>query len=516
MPELEHDLEALAPNVDVSAAGRAFSAARRRRRANQWAVRGVGSTAVIAAAIVIGVSVVTGDEPTPVEIDGAGTVPADNDGANSAGGGECGWTIEESPLSIGGVTLTNVGDAPCHVETLSVIGTDESGDPVPIPEAPTEQFQTVGLPLQVEPGEVIRVVLFNQPLRCRLSESRDIVTYEVTIDRTTRLRHTPRSPIPWCGVAHAVVRGGPLPPAESDIAVEAGPGWRFLVMERAAVDIGTLDAATTAAELEELWVRHDLEGTPPDLDLADAAVVAFTIADDVCPPTLEGFEPGDGGVWTPVLQEPGGRCYQPLAPKTFVALVERRLVGDSFTLRLPADEPFSDEQRLLVSIASRSVTEWCETSRGLTAADPFDFFHLLVWAVIVVTNEGDEPCYLAQVIVNAVDSEGTAVIVDESPDQSDPFELPAVLDPGDGFGVVIADSLPSCPARLEPEILSFSVKISDISMNVPLPEPVRWCRLSYSLIPALLGPFDVSDFCGDGPAPNLDRTEDGCTPLLHP
>jgi hypothetical protein len=114
--------------------------------------------------------------------------------------------------------------------------------------------------------------------------------------------------------------------------------------------MGTLRAATSPAALDALWTGIGMTGPVPSVDLGRVVVVSITIPDDLCPPSLDGFERTESTVLTPLFTEPPG-CRQPLVPRTFVAAIDRSSVAPSFTLRLPGSETFGfDEQHLQVVV----------------------------------------------------------------------------------------------------------------------------------------------------------------------
>lgn len=100
--------------------------------------------------------------------------------------------------------------------------------------------------------------------------------------------------------------------------------------------LGTLRSAGNADGLVDLWKGANLEGGPPSIDFDNRAVVSITIPDDLCPPTLEGFD-RVGDALAPAFREPPGDCGQPLIARTFVVALDWATTGPSFRLTLPAD-----------------------------------------------------------------------------------------------------------------------------------------------------------------------------------
>lgn len=104
--------------------------------------------------------------------------------------------------------------------------------------------------------------------------------------------------------------------------------------------LGTLRSAVSTEGLDALWTGANLEGAPPPIDFAAQAVASITIADDLCPPTLEGFV-RTGSELTPSFVEPPGLCEEPEIARTFVVALDWASTGPSFRLTLPAG-PASD------------------------------------------------------------------------------------------------------------------------------------------------------------------------------
>jgi len=127
--------------------------------------------------------------------------------------------------------------------------------------------------------------------------------------------------------------------------------FRVLSLSVARIDpAGPLRAAVDPAEYQALWEAVGDNGAPPAADLRQDVVVSVTITDDACPPKLARFTDA-GGVLTPVFEEEVRMCAQPLVGRTFVVALDRRSVGPSFTLRLPADRTYGrEEQRLQVLV----------------------------------------------------------------------------------------------------------------------------------------------------------------------
>jgi hypothetical protein len=201
----------------------------------------------------------------------------------------------------------------------------------------------------------------------------DLTTLVVDVDHTAsralfdrrRKRHRLRRRILGGGLGAAVVVLGVIlgwsaldDDGESIVATgprAAGPSGpvAFEVLEqRPAVGdrMGQLRAATTDAELAQLWSGIGFTGEPPTVDFDDRVVVSVTIPDDACPPELVSFA-RMGEVITPEFQEPARGCNEPLIPKTYLAAIERDSVSPAFVLRLPADSLYDfDEQRLRVEL----------------------------------------------------------------------------------------------------------------------------------------------------------------------
>lgn len=120
---------------------------------------------------------------------------------------------------------------------------------------------------------------------------------------------------------------------------EPGPDVAFevLAVQASSLKPGVLRAAIDADSYRRLWTSAGLEGDAPPVDFDRQVVVTMTIPDDLCPPTLAGFELDDEEpVLSPRFVEPEGPCREPLIPRTFVVGLDRALVAPMLTVRLPA------------------------------------------------------------------------------------------------------------------------------------------------------------------------------------
>lgn len=131
-----------------------------------------------------------------------------------------------------------------------------------------------------------------------------------------------------------------------------GGGAELLGVGEHYPELGELVIVADAIPFAEQWKAHGLAGDPPTVVFQDAVVAFVTISDDACPPTLTGLRVEDDGLITPMFVETATSCIQPLVPKTFAFTVSRDVSGGKgFTLRLPSDQLWYDEQRLEVAFA---------------------------------------------------------------------------------------------------------------------------------------------------------------------
>ncbi|MEO8266509.1 MAG: hypothetical protein ABI706_13500 [Ilumatobacteraceae bacterium] len=122
---------------------------------------------------------------------------------------------------------------------------------------------------------------------------------------------------------------------------------------------GILAAAGNAQQLSEIWKQYAMSQPLPTVDFSRLVIVAMTIADDACSPTLTGFDEQRRHEFTPVFVEPETQtvCPSLLEPKTFVVGIKRTTVGSTFTLRLPGKYAMqAGEQRLVVDVGTDAVT----------------------------------------------------------------------------------------------------------------------------------------------------------------
>lgn len=193
------------------------------------------------------------------------------------------------------------------------------------------------------------------------------------------LRHQGRSPdrrrriVLWTGVAAVVLVAGALAvraanrfadgaasPVTGLIDHPSVPAAEFNVIgyDSSLHVPGILAAAGNTAQLSEIWSKFRMSQPLPTVDFSHLVVVAMTIADNACPPTLTGFDEEQQHEFTPVFVEPEkqGTCFDPLIPKTYVVSIERTTVGSAFTLRLPAGYAMqAEDQHLIVDVGADAV-----------------------------------------------------------------------------------------------------------------------------------------------------------------
>jgi hypothetical protein len=95
--------------------------------------------------------------------------------------------------------------------------------------------------------------------------------------------------------------------------------------------IGQLKSAQSATDLARLWREAGKKTPLPAVDFDEQVVVAMTIADDACPPTLTAFV-RNAEIVEPRFVEPQDVCEQPLVARTFVAALDWSTTGDHFLL----------------------------------------------------------------------------------------------------------------------------------------------------------------------------------------
>ncbi|MCB0972745.1 MAG: hypothetical protein KDA97_14665, partial [Acidimicrobiales bacterium] len=103
---------------------------------------------------------------------------------------------------------------------------------------------------------------------------------------------------------------------------------------------GKATVARTSGEVAQMWADAGLDAPSPRIDPDEQVVIAMTIADDACPPTLEGFV-RDGTTIEPLFVDREEACEEPLLGHTYLVAIDWATVGDAFTFRLPA-QPLAD------------------------------------------------------------------------------------------------------------------------------------------------------------------------------
>lgn len=112
----------------------------------------------------------------------------------------------------------------------------------------------------------------------------------------------------------------------------------------------------------QAWLVRDLDDSAydalmrphpdvPEPDLGRSIVLVTIQPDNACPDALVRFEvePNREGVpvWTPVFEEQARECNDPLLSWLYVITIDVDALGDAAIIRLPADEVFDVEERLL-------------------------------------------------------------------------------------------------------------------------------------------------------------------------
>jgi hypothetical protein len=108
-------------------------------------------------------------------------------------------------------------------------------------------------------------------------------------------------------------------------------------------DLGVLRSASSAVELAGLWEVAGADGPAPTVDFGEQMVVSFTLAEERCPSSLDGFD-RDRSTLTPRFVDSTVDCEDPQSPPTYVVAVDRSTTGAEFRLHLvaPPDAELGD------------------------------------------------------------------------------------------------------------------------------------------------------------------------------
>jgi hypothetical protein len=506
MAELEDDLARLAPEVDVPSGLAALRSGRDRRNHRRMA----GASALIAVALVLGGAALWQLRASPgdgdVQVGVAVSRPAGEPVETPVGDltVPCDLTLIGRFVVEGlpGVVLRNDSGASCTAPRVTAAGRTADDTSGAIPNAAWNDQAQREMPSVLAAGEELPIILLNRPWPCPSpdpAEETGFFEMELRVGRQ-RFALAPNRTEPWptCGIAIAVlevlpadaetvplVEGDPGVSVDDSLPEVAEPGWELVTREETVVEIGTLAAATSPEELVELWETHGLEAPLPEMSFADAVVVAITIADDACPPELIGFDLTDEALLTPVFVEPGGGCDLPLVRGTYVVALGRELVGDAFVLRLPAADLFYDERRLSVFLAGGVPP--CQLEFSLWR---FGVAYLTLDTVQAgFVNATDRPCRVLDVTMEGVDREGTAVQVPRAgwfPEEipvGESMVMPATIDPGDGFTVVLFNRDQRCLIASDLATVELTIDGSIVDLVPGLAAgPVPSCGVAFDIL----------------------------------
>lgn len=100
-------------------------------------------------------------------------------------------------------------------------------------------------------------------------------------------------------------------------------------------DLGVLRAASSPTELAGLWAAAGVTDAVPVIDFDAQIVVSFTLLEERCAPTLDGFD-RDGTTLTPRFLEATIDCEDSQSAPTYVVALDRSSSGSEFRLQLVA------------------------------------------------------------------------------------------------------------------------------------------------------------------------------------
>jgi hypothetical protein len=481
MAELEDDLARLAPKVDEASALVALRSGRDRQRR-----RTARASALTAAVLVLGAAVLWQLRASPndndVQVGVTDSRPAGQPGEELPPAADptigCELTLVDRFVVGGapGIVLRNDTGAACTAARVTAAGRTVDDVGQAIPNAAWNELPQREMPSVLDAGEEFSVILHNRPLPCPGppgDEETGLFEMEVRIGRQ-RFAIAPDRVESWprCGIAIAVLEE--LPTGTEITPDVVDPGWELVAQDDAVVDNGTLVAATSPEELAELWESHGLEAPMPEVDFADAVVVAVTIGNRGCPPELTGFEQITGGVFTPRFLSPPAECVPLDIPTTYAAILDRHFVGDAFVLRLPPQDPYYGEQRLTVLFAGGPPLCELERTLAISRAEPLfpnasdeepsnDAF------AVSFVNVSTEPCLIIDATARLENAAGDVVAVPQILlDPAAGLELPATVNPGRGFRAVFTHNIPPvlCDVLASHAVESVELMIGDRVVDI--------------------------------------------------
>ena len=181
------------------------------------------------------------------------------------------------------------------------------------------------------------------------------VTADEAIERSTALRPRRARRVPLLAAAAAAIlvlaaagalvlgtrgRGGDdvragLPKQTTTSNAPADVALRFRPLGQAdlgADAIGTIDAATTRAELDDLWTAAGLGGPAPTVDFERQVVVSLVVA-NICETRLSELD-RVSGVIRPTFIRTTPACSGPLRARSFVVAIDWERAGPMLHLHL--------------------------------------------------------------------------------------------------------------------------------------------------------------------------------------
>lgn len=138
------------------------------------------------------------------------------------------------------------------------------------------------------------------------------------------------------------------PPADpSSGPLTEGDGYETVLVTETDAGYGDAWLVTDQAGYDEIM---NPGSDVPAIDFDRVAVLVMTRPDNACADTITRFErePGDSGpILTPVFEDLSSACEDPLLSWLYVVAIDRSVLGDAATIRIPGAEVFGVDEQLL-------------------------------------------------------------------------------------------------------------------------------------------------------------------------
>ncbi len=127
---------------------------------------------------------------------------------------------------------------------------------------------------------------------------------------------------------------GTVPADAVDPADPTGEEFELLALSPTTRTAGTIETATDAEQLAAALAPLTDEAIDVEIDHDKTLAVLFNVPGNSCPWKLDRFEV-DGDIWIPQFSETGGDCNDVGLTWAYVVGIDRSVLGDSVTFRIP-------------------------------------------------------------------------------------------------------------------------------------------------------------------------------------